>query len=176
MQNVVFFFTVFFALHVSAQNNESDMLVNSVNDEVAKIEAVSDWDHTETFEIENFTSKKAFLNLYYQKNRLIKVTLEGTNRASEIKTSYYLKNGVLFYVLEENIAYMAPSIGDEYDLEVDEYEQYVTKSYFKDDTLVRQLDGLDESHSTSAEYLKAAGESILDDFKILLSAARSMDK
>ncbi|MGB5818117.1 MAG: hypothetical protein WBG90_01440 [Saonia sp.] len=161
----------------TAQYTTIDSLVVAIDGYVEKIDANQNWTKIDTFQIENFNAKKTALVVHYQDDQVRKVILKTHNTYSESENIYYLQNDSLHYCLERNMDYIAPPKNNIHDTATDEFELYQAQNYFKGHILIRQTDNHIHGGSlNSQEYLKAAGASILDDFKVLVDLLETKDE
>ncbi len=169
-----FLFSFLLICKAMGQTVETDSLVAFADHRVNKIENEKDWDLLDEFQIENFNAKKASLTLYYKEGKLQKMVLESFNPYYKTENAYYIENGNLICVLEKRVEYNAVFNGEAYEASMDKV--YQTLSYFQNDKLVKQTDNMDSGHHFSKVYLEAMGESIVDDYRALLSLLVTKDK
>jgi len=172
IRTYLFFLVSFFIISVTvAQSSQTDSLLTLIKTEVKTLEDENNWSEIKEFQIENFTTKGAFLKLFYKENKLQKMTLVGHNTYAVVKKNFYLSKSELIFVLEKEYEFhditTKDTVNDMLNL------VYKTESYFKNDKLIRQLESNDSGHPFSEEYLKAMGDSILEDFKLLLIVSQT---
>lgn len=166
-QNLFFIFTFFWLYNGIGQHQKLDSLVTWIDQVVKKIEITQNWYTVQEFQIENFTTKTAKLNVYYEKNELKKIRLNGVNPRFEIEKIYYLKNDTLVYQEERHIETIPlPKEGKDENY-AQEYTVFETKNYLWKNRLIKQWDNAPGSVGLSETYLKASGESLLDEFSVL---------
>ncbi len=170
-KEVALCFIFFCCINYSMYAQEIDSLAMSIDAKVAKMNAEENWEDIVSFEIDNFASKEAFLELYYLEGSLKKMDLSRFDVYSKRENTYYLENGQLIYVSEKSSEYETAIDSDSYsDKDNFVYEAF---SYFHQDVLVLQIDSEYTGSSLSKEFLEALGNSILDDFEVLIQLSQT---
>lgn len=171
------FIALFLYVHcVVAQEKQVDAYIKSLDSLVAHWDQQAHWSKVDSFQIENLSSKRAHLKMYYENQKLRKIVLRGGGTTYELEKCFYLENDSLLYAQEQHIQYLKTLQGETYSTNKDEVELYKTQSYFRAHRLLHQIDNTIHGNPTfSEEYLKATGESILDELNLLRALVDDTD-
>lgn len=168
LRTTIFFYLALMVFIGSAQRQENQKLVLSINEYVEMLENKSDWDSIVEFRLLNYTSRGAHLSSFFKKDEIQKLSLKASGVNTTLEKYFYLKDDKLIYFSEKS--YDLPYNEGAEDKVLTRMLDYETKCYFDEQRLFQQLE-TDELNSNNTEiYLKEMGNSILEDLELLKAA------
>jgi len=135
--------------------------INHIIRDINSINAVPQWTKIDSINLEQST-EGGYAKYYYLKNELKKITACHYGETGQSISEYYLKNGKLIFLIEQSAYYNRPIYydtlamqenDDDESLNPEHSEITLSKSFFKNNQLIHQLNSDDCGAPFSTEYL-----------------------